>query len=342
MISVSPSQNPFRNRRVVPQAVGLALLTLGGVALAQVSNRFNWDLTNAPAVDTNSTPPVEVPYEPPITTNEAPVEINVPPIVKPPVKVARGASGADLSQTFGGTAGGKFCVSGRTLKLPAPAAPASVGSNAWRRAVSFGMNLTKGNSDTLRMSASAEAVHETDLHLLRLTGRWASGESDGAKDTENMSLDEHVERMLTGKLYAMEKVDWYRDTIAGLDYRITGIVSPGLHIVRTDTSLLNAEAGAGYVQEQKDGDVDGYAAGRVAILAERVLNPYVMAWCTAEYLPKLADPAIFFINAEAGVAALVTHSTSLNVTLQERYDSQPVDEKDSSDMALTASLSLSF
>ncbi len=303
-------------------------------------------VTNAPPVPartpTNALPPVTIgePPLPPVSTNVSPPADTNRPAATPP-KVPMGASGSALLDTFGGAQSAKFSIVGRTLKLPLlEEVPPE--HDVWNRHVELGMNASRGNSDTLRYASALETVRETELDLIRLRAHAAAGESEGTKDTENMGAHGHYERMLSGKLYALANLEWWRDTIALVDYRVTGIVSPGLHLVRTEKSLLNVEVGAGYIGEKKDGEEDGYAAGRVAVMFEHVLNPFVLAWFSTEYLPKVMDPEIYFVNAEAGITSGLSRQLHLNVTLQERYDSAPVDDKERSDLVMAASLGIGF
>jgi hypothetical protein len=102
------------------------------------------------------------------------------------------------------------------------------------------------------------------------------------------------------------------------------------------------EAGAGYLTERKGGDAQGYIAGRFAVTFERVLNEHVMAWGATEYLPKLFDSAIFYINSELGLATILARNLSLTISYQDRYDNAPSDNKKSNDSILTTALNLNF
>lgn len=293
----------------------------------------------ARAGDTNAPTSTVTLENPDVTTNAIPVTTNAVPGVKP--KATDGLTGTTLLGAFGGCSGGKFSVSGRILRLPTPAPPTYAISD-WRRNLDFGVNQSRGNTETLRYSLGLHAVKDREQDLFRIHGRAAYGESDGTRDTENASAGLRYERMMTKRVYALMNLDWVTDTIADLDYRATGILSPGLHLIRSETTVFNLEAGAGYVQEKKNEDVEGYAAGRAASTIEHILNERVLAWFSAEYLPKLEDPGIFFVNSEAGIASALTRDLSLNVYYQRRYDSNPAEGKKSTDSVLATALSLTF
>ena len=240
-----------------------------------------------------------------------------------------------------GQVGGKFSISGRTLRLPSQDYTVRADGD-WRRHLDFGMNQSQGNTETLRYSLGLDAVKEKDSDLFRIQARGVYGESSGTKDTENANAALRYERLLTERFYALGNLEWITDTIAELRYRGTAILSPGLRLVRTENTLLNLEVGAGYIQEKKASEEDGYMAGRAAVTLERVVNDHVLIWSTGEYLPKVGDFSIYFVNAEAGIASYITRDLSLNVIYQERYDSAPVEGKKNSDSILSTTVSLYF
>lgn len=252
-----------------------------------------------------------------------------------------GVNGTSLFGAFSGQPAGKFSVSGRTLRLPAPETTWR-GERDWRRNLDFGMNQSRGNTRTLRYALGLDAVKDDDENVFRVKAKGTYGESDGTKDTENGEAGGRYERLLSHQLYALGNLDWFSDTIADLRYRVTAIASPGLRLVRSDTTLVNLEAGAGYIRERKSSEQDGFAAGRCAVTAERIVNAHVLLWGTGEYLPKLADTSVFYVNAEAGAAAYITRDLSLNVCYQERYDSSPVAGKRKADTVFSTAASLSF
>ncbi|MEI8139301.1 MAG: DUF481 domain-containing protein [bacterium] len=312
----------------------LIAVSLHGAALAQIPLAPDTTATNlTPEVVPT---PVEVT---PVVTNPIPVITNQIPVIKPKGTVKPGSS--NVLSALAGSFGGNYSVSGRTLRFPAPeATPRS--ATDWRRNLDFGMNMTRGNSDTLRYSLGVDTVKEKDANTIRFRAHGAYGESDGSKDTENAGATLRYERQLTPIVYALANLDWMTDPIAELDYRFTGILSPGFHLLRTKTTLLNFEIGAGYVEEKKDKNEDGYTAGRAAVTAEKLFNDHVLGWITVEYIPKLADPSVFFVNTEIGLASYITRDLSLNICYQERYDSNPGEDKKSRDSILSTALSLNF
>ena len=282
----------------------------------------------------------------PVLTNSvtpAPVVTNIPAATTNAATPPRTTTGANVRGVFLASGEGKFSVSGRVLQLPAPeAAPRAETNSPWRRTIDFGMNMTDGNSQTLRYSLGLDIVRERDQDLARLRALGMYGESAEQKDVENASARARYERKLAPHTYGLTYADWLTDTIAGTDYRVTAIASPGWHLLRTDQTILNVESGAGYLDQKKGSDVEGFVAGRLAASVERLLNTHVLAWCAAEYIPEFADTHVFFVNAEAGTASYLARNMSLHITFEDRYDNAPAEGRKSNDLYLTASLNLDF
>lgn len=287
--------------------------------------------------------PAAVTNEPaPAVTNSLPeATTNIVPTVTHPK--AAPINGSTLMSAFGALPSGKFSLTGRTLKLPTPAVGTNtVAPDAWRRSLYYGMTLAQGNSDTLRYSLGLDALKERQADLFRVKARGVYGESDSKTDTENAIAAMRYERQLTDIAYGLGHVEWMTDSIVDLNYRVSAILSPGAHLIRTDTTLLNLEAGAGYLTEKKGNNEQGFVAGRFAVTFEKVIDSRSLFWLTCEYLPKLLDSNVFYINSEVGLATVVARNLSLTVSLQDRYDNAPAEDTKSNDSVLTTALNLNF
>lgn len=306
------------------------LLSFG---LAAPSHATPSTSTTPPAVSTPSLSLTNIVIEP------TPALTNQPPLIVTPPKTPFVPTGTDVRSSFSG----KFVVPGRTLRLPAPESEDTPQRpDGWNRSLTFGMNMTQGNSDTLRYGLGLDAAKERQQDTTRLRARAVYGESDGQKDTENATAFLRYDRQLNRRFYALGNIDWLTDSIADIDYRIIGILSPGVHLLRSDYTVCKLELGAGYLSEKKGSGTDAFAAGRAAGLLEHVLNAHVLTWASVEYLPKLADPNVFYINAEIGLVAMLTRDLNLNVSFEDRYDNAPAVDRVSNDLTFTTAVSLRF
>ena len=61
-----------------------------------------------------------------------------------------------------------------------------------------------------------------------------------------------------------------------------------------------------------------------------------------EYFSDITDSAVYFINAEVGVETVLIANLSLRFTVEDRYDSNPVEDKESNDLLTTTSFVWNF
>ncbi|MFH0880735.1 MAG: DUF481 domain-containing protein, partial [Lentisphaerota bacterium] len=226
-------------------AVVAMVCCFAGAALAldskeAVDRGLEKDSTNRiPPVVTNYVAPVA---QPPLSTNAA-----LPIMVEPdrPSKVKVSLPGAELQNAFTKIAAGKFSVSGksRVLKIPEKEPRRKKSDDSWRRTLEFGVNTSKGNSDTLRYDGSIGASKETDKNFYWLKAGGRFGESEGQKDTENAYGEGKYERSLTERMYAGLDGHVFHDQIDALSYRFRVNLLMVRHFVCTEISVLSAELG---------------------------------------------------------------------------------------------------
>lgn len=300
---------------------------------------------------TNALPesPSGITGAPPVVV-EAPATSAVPPVVveplppEPEVETRPARRGAELGQAFKGSRGSKFGLSAkqRSLKIQDKAARPKRDKTAWRWTLDLGADSTSGNKDTSRYDASLTAQKETERHFFWFRAGSRFGTSDGEKDTDNTEVEGRAERNLGERTYAALDGNVFQDRMADLTYRARANVSLGRYLIRTERTLLGAELGPGYVREKKGGEIDGFAAGRAAQYAERVLLSSLLAWQSVEYILNFEDTEVFFLNAEVGLEAVLSQNMSLRISLQDRYDSAPAEGKKQNDLVTTTSVRWAF
>lgn len=249
--------------------------------------------------------------------------------------------GADLRGAFQNTGSSRFGMNGRVLKLQPPAVRPKSGDD-WRWGLELGLSSSKGNSDTLRYEGTLGVDKETQSDYYRLQTGWRYGESVDVKDAENGTMEALYQHRLSERVYDGVELNVYHDQMASLNYRARSSIALGRHFVRTDRVVLSAEAGPGYVIEKKREEKEGFIAGRVAQRLEVLITPTLQVWQTVEYIPNLGDSAVFFINGEAGLETALWANLSLLFTVEDRYDSQPAEDKKRNDWTTATSLKVRF
>lgn len=302
------------------------------------------------AVAESSSPAVPAETPAAAASNETPAVVVEPVPVETPAAEAEPAKpkkeapvyrGSDMKDAFQGTGSSRFGVSGRVNKMPAKTAPQKE-AGAWKRSLEMGASTASGNSDILRYSGAASAAKETEVNYLFLKAEGRYGESDNERDTENATGEAKFQRRLTERTYAALDGNAHHDQIADLAYRIRGSLSLGRRFIWSDRTVLSAEAGPGYVAEKKGGEPEGFVAGRAAQYLEFLLADNLQIWQSVEFVQNVEDSSVYFVNAEVGLEVVLVANLNLRFSVEDSYDSQPAEGKESNDLLTTTALAWSF
>jgi len=221
---------------------------------------------------------------------------------------------------------------------------AAQATNTWETTVSAGLNVTSGNSDSTVANTGVSAVRESGRHETRLLAdmNYGEGKTGGEKQTtaDNVKGGLEYKYTLNGSfLYSNNSV--FRDRVADLDLRLILGGGGGYHIIRTELAKLDLELGAAYIREERTDDTgDESIAVRVAARHDQTLSETAKLWASVEYLPQADDTAIYLVNSEAGIEALLNQRLQFNLrmVLQHRYDSNVPEGRENSDLALISAL----
>ena len=270
-----------------------------------------------------------------------PAESTAPEPPAKPSKPAPVYRGADMKDAFKGADSSRFGVSGRVTKMPAKKSVRKE-KGAWKRAVEAGMSTASGNSDLLRYDGSASASKETEANYFYLEAAGRYGESDNETDAANATGEAKYQHKLTERTYAALDGFARHDQIADLSYRFRGSLSLGRRFVWTERAVLSAELGPGYVSEKKGGEKEGFFAGRAAQYLEILVADNLQIWQSVEFVQNLEDGAVYFVNAEIGLETVLVGNLNLRFSVEDAYDSQPAEGKESNDVTTKTALVWKF
>lgn len=249
--------------------------------------------------------------------------------------------GKDMAEAFKGTGRSPFGVSGRVNKIPAKKSAKSE-KGAWKRAVEAGVSTASGNSDVQRYDGSASAAKETGNNYFFLEAAGRYGESDNETDAASATGEGKIQHRLSARNYVSLDAHARHDQIADLSYRLRSSLSLGRRFVWSDRTALSAELGPGYVAEKKGGEREAFAAGRAAQYLEILAADNLQLWQSAEWVPNLEDPAVYFVNAEIGLEVVLAGNLNLRFAVEDTYDSQPAEGKESNDATTKTTLAWKF
>jgi putative salt-induced outer membrane protein YdiY len=220
--------------------------------------------------------------------------------------------------------------------LKKPAGPKR--ERLWKSELEIGATGYRGNTDSELFLVKFQTERAWSNTALRLSGRGTLGNKDGERDRENGEIEAALRRGLQNRWYVTAEGRYFTDAIADLDYQFVGVLSPGYEWIRTDTAYAALELGPAYIVERKGGEENDFAALRLAAFLEQTLDNRILLWQRLEYLPSIEDTGVYLLIGELGVETLFTYWFRMRTMVQQRYDSDPAEDKEKQDIFLSASL----
>lgn len=212
----------------------------------------------------------------------------------------------------------------------------------WESTLSFGLTLTRGNSDTMLMDSALKS-HRNDLtNEVTLSIEGTYGEDHSVKNNESLHGIGQYNHLFTDRFYAYGRGDGFHDDIADLTYRFT--LSPGIgyYFIKKKETTLAVEAGPSCVLEKLDGSRENYAAARLAERFQKKWDDHARLWENVEFLPQFDKGNNFLVNAEIGVETPLSKRLSLSVVAQDNYINVPAPGRERNDLKLISGLTYKF
>jgi putative salt-induced outer membrane protein len=219
---------------------------------------------------------------------------------------------------------------------------AATNKPVWESAVTFGVTLTSGNSDTL-LATSTFATHRNNPTNEWMFGADASyGENNAVKSAEILHGFGQYNHLFTERWFGYLRADGLHDGISDVRYRVTLSPGAGYYFIKTKATFLAGEAGPGVVFEKLDGENKTYLTPRLAERFEHKMDDHTRIWQNLEFLPQADKPDNFLVNAEVGVEAALTKKLSLRTVVDDTYANIPAPGRKNNDVKLISGLAYKF
>jgi putative salt-induced outer membrane protein len=230
--------------------------------------------------------------------------------------------------------------------------PATIPTNTppkWVSSAALGLTLTRGNSDTTTLSASANSERKWEANDLTLgiDGLYGTEKTGNAKSTETADLLHgfvQENRAFTDRFYGYARIDGLHDGIADIQYRLTLAPGVGYYFIKEKTADLSLEVGPGWIDEKLGNEYLNYATLRVAEKFHYAISDRSRVWESVEWLPQVDNFNNYIINAEVGIEADLTKSKKLGLrcTLDDTYDNVPAAGRLKNDLKLITAIAYKF
>ncbi len=239
-----------------------------------------------------------------------------------------------------------LCLACATFAAPASAQTQPKPDGLWRGSLGAGLTATSGNSDTLTYTLNGEAVKRTQSDKLNGYLQAVYGLRD------NNGIRERTSELLRGggaynkdfdkRSFGFGALDLERNRVASLNLRSVVSAGVGYHVVKTDTLTFDVSTGPAYNRERFTTQTRNAMEWVFAEESTHVLTRTVSFRQRLAYFPNLRDGGEFRAVFDAGFAIKVSDRWNATVTLNNRYQSNPVPGVKKNDLLFVTGLQYVF
>lgn len=212
----------------------------------------------------------------------------------------------------------------------------------WLSSISLGFTMTRGNSDTLLLTAKLQTERKSSINEWYLGLGGAYGEDNSVKNYETLSGYIQFNHFFTRRLYGFGRVDGLHDGIKDIRYRFTASTGLGYYLVQRTNVTFAVETGPSFVTERQGEDDQNYVAWRLADRFEYKFHSTARIWQKAEIIPQINQMDNFIINAEFGVESAIAKDLALQVYVQDNYVNLPAPTYKHNDVRIVSGISYKF
>jgi putative salt-induced outer membrane protein YdiY len=226
-------------------------------------------------------------------------------------------------------------------------APNAVIKYPWQGSLSLGLTLTKGNSDTSLFTGKFLDGRKTPENEYSFDVDGSYGENDSVKSAELAHADGQWNHLFSDRLFSYVRTDALHDGISDVTYRFSVGPGAGYYFIKDKRTTLAGEGGVNWEFQDIGSGTNRtdlvYETLRLADRFEHKFSFYgARIWQNAEVLPQVDKFQHFLINGEIGIEAAIVKNLSLQMYVDDAYDSEPATDRKRNDVKLVSGVSYKF
>ena len=214
----------------------------------------------------------------------------------------------------------------------------------WTGAVSAGLALTAGNSDTSNISLAADMKRDAGTPWVFKAGAlYLRGEQNDLLAVDRQTFHLREDYRFSPRAFVFGQFQYLRDEFQQVDYLMGPSAGVGYELVKTEPTSLTVDGGLGVVWEKNPAlDVRSSGAVTAGEAFTHRLSPVATVTQSFTALWKMEDFGDALYAFGAGITADITPRSALKAELLNNYKSEPVGAgTKSNDVAILMSLSCS-
>ncbi|HVU64975.1 MAG TPA: DUF481 domain-containing protein [Phycisphaerales bacterium] len=235
---------------------------------------------------------------------------------------------------------------------PAPAAPPPPEVTpdpdsfwkGWKGGLELGVNGSQGNSETLSLRGAINVKRETSKMVTAAGVLYTYGTNDGDKNLDHGEFNIRNDWKIGSpwRIYATGKAEY--DTFQDWVWRTSAFAGLGYEFIKSDNTLLLGRLGAGATKEFGSSKQRIEPELDIGLDWEHKLDERQKLFATIDYYPSLHRTSDYRVDAKAGYEVIVdpTNKLALKLGLEDRYNSNPGDDKKKNDLLYFATIVYTF
>lgn len=211
-------------------------------------------------------------------------------------------------------------------------APPPDDSPVWTSRVDALATLSNGNADTQTLSLIGDSLYSHGRNEHHVTAYWGDEEADGETTKEQIEIDYGYRRYLRNDWFAGANVEYFRDSLKGVDSRWTLGASLGKLFWDNALGRFSAEVGISQVFEDLNGDTQNNPALRWALNYNRFVSPKIEFYHNHEILKILDSDRGEVFDSNTGLRFAMSDALSVSLRADLRHETKPPEDAHRSDI----------
>jgi putative salt-induced outer membrane protein len=220
---------------------------------------------------------------------------------------------------------------------------AVVAKKPWTNSTEVSAVNTTGNTRTTSTSAKESFTYEWTKTSLNLNGSALGASERSGVTAEEYTAGEKGDLKLSTLDYLYELFHWDSNRFAGFRDQYNSSAGYGRKLLMLTHDLLNAEIGAGYLNEQRiNAPRNDFATGRAYLKYVHLFTPLSSFSQDVEYIHNFQSVNGYHLNTETALTATLTTHLSLKTSYTWNRINQPAPGAGKDDTKLLAALVITY
>ncbi len=216
----------------------------------------------------------------------------------------------------------------------------------WRGSFGLGATGSSGNTESTSYSLNGDAVRQTDKsktngYIQSVYGESVSG-GNRQRTSDLIRAGGKHDRDINERKFAFGAIDLERNQLIDLNLRSVVASGLGYHVVKREGFTFDVSTGPAYNRERYSSNTREFVEWLFAEESTHAFTPTVSLRQRLAYYPNLKESGEFRVLFDIGLVLKVTSNWSATITLNDRYQSNPLPGVKDNDLLFVTGLQYVF